>query len=357
MSGRLNHCRLAAGMQGQDTFGCLHPIMGPTSSMDRCRSCNAKQENTPGGIAISGSQCSVWVPQSKERNRQHRTCIPCRGAHRSPPKTSMQFVWPYWHGGAMGDELRWSVRSVERHFLGRAHITIVGDRPPWFNGHVIRKNRVPANRQHRPYRDMLGKVFFMATQPDIQPDFVWMMDDVYFLKDFTFEDIAVPRATPWRPSTANGWQKRKSLTMRALLSRNMSTWDYATHLPHATVKTQLRQTFEDFNLHKHTMLWEVLYGNTWHGTPMAVRPFFCRFTRPLSEPEIVAATERCTVMNHVESAWNRPMRRFLMSRFPEPSSVEKPDSVGPYRRAIRFKRVKQKPPAAEIIVLHEETPE
>ena len=38
-----------------------------------------------------------------------------------------QFIWLYFQGEARGDELRYSMRSVYRHFKGTPHIVLVGD--------------------------------------------------------------------------------------------------------------------------------------------------------------------------------------------------------------------------------------
>ena len=234
----------------------------------------------------------------------------------------MQFVWPYWDGGAQADELRWSIRSVETFFQGRAKITIIGDKPDWYHGHVIIKKRVPHTRPNRAFRDMLGKVFYIATHAEIDPECVWMMDDIYFLKPFTLDDIKTPRAEPWRPDASNSWQKRKTLSMETLAARGLTQHDYATHLPHWLEKDKLRAMFDDFNLHEHTMLWEVLYGNVYRGTPQRTRPFFARFQHQADKETYKRLTANTTVINNTEPAWCDGLHDFLAEMLPTPSSVE-----------------------------------
>ncbi|MFN9295623.1 MAG: hypothetical protein ACK6EB_46715, partial [Planctomyces sp.] len=53
----------------------------------------------------------VYVPRP-------RTCGGCGTVKRRADL--LQFVWPYWHAGASGDEIRWSIRSVEQHYEGKA---------------------------------------------------------------------------------------------------------------------------------------------------------------------------------------------------------------------------------------------
>jgi hypothetical protein len=205
---------------------------------------------------------ALWVAQARTGSYRPDP-KPCGGCgetlHRLPDTTPVtQFVWPYWDGGAQADELRWSIRSVETFFQGKAKITIIGDKPDWYQGHCIRKKRVPASKTNRAFRDMLSKVFFIASHAEIDDECVWMMDDIYFLKPFTLDDIKAPRAEPWRRSDGNSWQRRKTASMDALAAVGRSQHDYATHMPHWLEKDKLRTLFEEFNLHENTMLWEVL---------------------------------------------------------------------------------------------------
>jgi len=122
-----------------------------------------------------------------------KSCGSCGTVKRRTSAT--QFVWPYWHSGASGDELRWSVRSVERFFDGPVKTTIVGDRPPWYRGHVIDQPRI-GPCANRGFRDMLSKMKTMSQHPEIDSEFVWMMDDVYLIKETTWDDLDTPRAYP-----------------------------------------------------------------------------------------------------------------------------------------------------------------
>lgn len=239
---------------------------------------------------------------------------------------AVQFCWPYWHGGASGDELRFSIRSVETNYRGSAKITIVGDRPEWFRGHVIPCPRIGPDNSNRPFRDMLNKMWTMATHPEIDTDFVWMMDDVYLLKPVTWHDLDTPRAWRWHSSKSNSWQRRKFNTMAALQARGKSQHDYATHLPHTVERAKLRELFDLYKLRENCMLWEVLYGNEYRGRPWGTRPFFARLTSARSVQEIARAAAGASVVNHYAECWTPAMRRFLLDRLPTPASGEIEDS-------------------------------
>lgn len=234
----------------------------------------------------------------------------------------VQFVYPYWHGGANGDELKYSVRSVEKNFMGRAHITLVGDRPPWFKGHVIQQQRVGRHMPNRAFRDMLAKMWTIATHPEIHDDFIWMMDDIYLIKPVGLEDLATPRAEKWSGQADNSWQVRKQNTMRVLSDNGYQTNDYATHLPHHAEKQKLREMYQRFDLAQNTLLWEVLYGNIYRGTPQRSRPFLARVQKRSDTAGYFKMTGTASVFNHTESAWCEGLRNFLDKLFPEPASNE-----------------------------------
>ena len=320
-------CKFRRRSEKPDYVSCICPSLIHSGSFPAfiCESCPlATVEESPRIDFFQQTQNLLLIHQNSGQYRpQPKPCGGCdETKHRAPDEPAMQFVWPYWDGGAQADELRWSIRSVETFFQGKAKITIIGDKPDWYHGHVIIKKRVPHNRPNRAFRDMLGKVFYIATHAEIDAECVWMMDDIYFLKPFTLDDIKTPRAEPWRPDESNSWQKRKTASMEALAARGLTQHDYATHLPHWLEKDKLRAMFDDFNLHEHTMLWEVLYGNVYRGTPQRTRPFFARFQHQADKETYKRLTANTTVINNTEPAWCDGLHDFLAELLPTPSSVE-----------------------------------
>jgi hypothetical protein len=279
--------------------------------------CNGCQFRKPADFFSDTSR--LIQLQNRDYVQPPKSCGSCGTVKRRD--TATQFIWPYWHGGAHGDEIRFSVRSVETFFQGAVKCTIIGDRPPWYTGHVIPQERVPV-QSNRGFRDMLAKMWTMATHAEIDSEFVWMMDDIYLLRPVTWEDLETPRAYPWREDRSNSWQRRKSNTMRMLRDSGKPNHDYATHLPHTVEKSKLRQIYESFNLHQNCLLWEVVYGNTFRGRPYAVHPFFSRITQQHSADELHRVTAEASVMNHLAGCWTPEMRKFLESRLPEPTASE-----------------------------------
>lgn len=291
----------------------------------------------PWYIAVGSERPTPVVKLSKT------PCLSCDDAKNKIEPT--QFVWPYWHGGATGDELRFSIRSVETNFVGQAIITVVGDKPPWYTGHFIARPRVSPATNNIAFRDMLEKMLFIATHDEIKNQFVWIMDDVYLIRQVNLCDLKDPRAERFKESTLNKWQQIKIKTMESLAERGLTQHDYATHLPHVVEKQKLSEVFELFELQKHVMLWEVLYGNMHRRDPVRVRPFLARIHNPSTLEQITQASRGACVLNHCELAWNEHMREFLLDRFPKQAASE--TGITPamfFQNPNRKRVVKRRPP-------------
>jgi len=307
-----------------------------------CETCQLRRPK--GDFFAQTERLLIQKQTSGEYKPQPKSCGGCGTVKKR--SDVLQFVYPYWHGGAAGDELRWSIRSIEQHYQGKAKITLVGDRPPWFQGHVINQRRIGKRHTNRAFRDMLAKMWTIATHPEIDSEFVWMMDDIYFVKPVTFDVLATPRAEPYRPSSKNSWQNRKANTMRVLTQAGLTTHDYATHLPHFAEKAKLKELYERFDLGKNTLLWEVLYGNVYRTKPQRTRPFFCRIQKRMDIDTIKRVTEHASVLNHTDPAWCEGMRAYLAELLPTPASgeVEVSGHVPQFRRVRKnVKTVKRRP--------------
>lgn len=326
-----------------NTTDLTHPGVVPIKFCGRC-----PYRTTENGNRDFFSQTARLLTKNQSIGEYRPNPKPCGGCgepkRRKPDQPfDLQFVWPYWHGGAHGDEIRFSVRSVEKFFDGKAKCTIIGDKPPWFTGHYIPQRRVPKRTQDRPYRDMIAKVWTMATHPEIDTDFIWMMDDIYFLKPFTLEQIQTPRAERWRESDYNSWQRFKTASMKELTAAGRTNYDYATHMPHYVEKEKLVTLFEEFGLHEKTMLWEVLYKNRFNGRPSRTRPFFARIGKPMDSEHLAVVTRRSTVLNHTAGSWSEGVRNFLLALMPDSATCESDAIPHPKIKTSRARSVKRRP--------------
>lgn len=274
--------------------------------------------------------CSHWNVHSPTGLVPVSICNGCalrEEPHQVEPldysESVVNFVWVYWHGGAIGDEIRWSIRSIESCAMFPHRITIIGDRPSWYTGHFVSKPQIRNAKSNLGITDQLSKTILMSEHPDILDDCVWMMDDIYALRPFTLHEIMIPRAVPHRRSGRNNWQLLKTETINACIQSGIPKWDFATHAPHYVSRPRLRETIAKFNLKERTLIWEILYGNMHLQRPPAgIRPWLRRIKEKVSKSEAQKLTASSTFMNHTEGAWCSGIRDYLLELFPSPSSVE-----------------------------------
>jgi hypothetical protein len=133
-------------------------------------------------------------------------------------------------------------------------------------------------------------------------------------------------------------------TMQALTAAGRTNHDYATHLPHYVERDKLVELFERYDLHNQTLLWEVLYGNTYRDSPTRARPFFARVGKPMESEQLGVVTRRATVLNHTAYGWCEGIRSFLAALMPDMASVEINTEAHPtIRPAKRSRIVKRRP--------------
>jgi len=266
---------------------------------------SSKKKNCT-GCSKSKKLTAVKVPEVREQEK---------------PSGTLQFVWCYWHRGAKQDELRFSMRSVEKHYHGQATFLVIGDRPPWYDGPLIEQERIPRNKSkgfRRGLRDVLAKMETLSRHPDVDDDFVWMMDDVFMVQDTTREQLKVARGfRKIGSSRINGWQSVKTDTGNRLREMGKSAIDCATHLPHYVEKKKLAELFQVFNPLEETFLWEVAYQN-FHGHVFEKHDPFLRRVKTVQDDQWYdRISKRSHFLNIYSGGWGANLRNWLLDRFPE----------------------------------------
>lgn len=230
------------------------------------------------------------------------------------------FVWTYWANGAKGDELKYSIRSL-LHWYPEAEVTIVGDKPPWYNGNFIHSPRIP-KRPHHSFVDCYTKLHLAAEQI---PQFIWMMDDVYWVKDFSIAEASTPkyvrhvsqqRFYNWNPK--NTWAKTRAAAYQWLLDNNLPTYDFAGHLPQPIRSATFQQMEQRVNLLKEYKNWECIYFNMFHSKDAI--DYGRAFTRISNRPE--EFTPKYCLMNHTDSCFRGTIETYLSTKFPEECKYE-----------------------------------
>ncbi len=271
----------------------------------------------------SGCNCPASVTKTEAANR-----CPFLG----PP---LDFVYLYIHSAADGEELRFSIRSVFKNYLGPARIWVVGDKPDWYSGlHVPLKRFRKKSGQAR--LDRARKFYHIATQaPEISDRFVAMQDDIYFVNPVTYYDLnrRWVNGRPLTPEKVATWNprhlylKQKLNTACRLFERGIYyVSDYSTHAPKFYFKDDLQSVIEEYDALNEPLVCTILFDNAIErqDLPFPIQPWRVRLKRnDHGADQILQLCKRKIFLNHIDSSWSNQTRNALETLFNQKSKVEK----------------------------------
>ena len=229
----------------------------------------------------------------------------------------MDFVWPYFKDAAHGAELELSLRSVQKNFQGNANLIVIGDLPTEINFDFtfVHCPRI-ASKQHHAFYDTFHKVHSAIQSDQVDEQFVWIHDDVFFIGEVTAETLQAGMYAEYKSLSdlldyqpANNWLLQKKKTMLHLYdSGHRHVMDFDTHAPLLLDSQHVLQISDEFDIANNALLWQSVYGNTFEG--MNWKPVsttnagFVRMTRPMSHFQISQRCNGASILNFTNSAWN-----------------------------------------------------
>ncbi|MBU0616139.1 MAG: hypothetical protein KKI02_00315 [Planctomycetes bacterium] len=312
----------------------------------------------PGGCAVSMTPCTQWAELRSELATPG-DCEFFEAAENidsgvtfdaEPPSLDRQpatFVYPYLAAAAVGDELLYSVRSIEKFYHGEADIWIVGDRPPWWR----RDDRFIHCPQVRGGAriDRAHKLDVICRDDRIPESFVWMQDDIYFVKPVDLAFLATPwtrRPSPLSPAELDTWkptrsfQKQNRTSFVALAARGKSLYDHAAHVPVLYRKANVRRMLDDYNMLHVPHVDDLVYGNEFANPdrpPRFVDTKMCRINGRTSKSGLCQRLAPARMLNHRHGQYKGAVEAKLERMFAEPSRWETPGATTPKSTATPAK--------------------
>jgi uncharacterized radical SAM superfamily Fe-S cluster-containing enzyme len=290
----------------------------------------------PGGAIPVRAVCEHMILRSIEQAEQAQAeaeraadnAVASLDTERQPAT----FVYPYLASQAVGLELLYSVRSVERFYQGETDIWIVGDRPDWWlrDDRFVHCPRVKGGARV----DRAHKLEVICQTPDIPDQFVWMQDDIYFVKPVTFGFLATAwTRSPVRASATpkptckrcRGFSKQKYRTLEALAANGKTLDDYAAHVPVVYQKEKLRVMFAKYPVAGKELVDDLLYQNE-YATPDKPAVFIgarmARIERTLTDKQLQDRLRPAVYHNHLHGKYRGPVERNLERTFSQPCKWE-----------------------------------
>ena len=159
--------------------------------------------------------------------------------------------------GKSSEELRYCLRSIEKHLKGVRDIYIIGNKPKWLRGVIVLPFTDNPDRKFKEW-NIMAKITEAVMNPDVSEDFLFMNDDHFLLKDFEasefpiyykglLQDTMKKNQPPYR-STLN--HSRKLLESKGILPL-----DFDVHCPHLINNRKFMDAMCD-----HSVDWKIENG-------------------------------------------------------------------------------------------------
>lgn len=214
-------------------------------------------------------------------------------------------------GGKFGNntEVRFALRSIERHFKGEFHLAVVSSQPPaWAVG--------------VEWVDDGGKGLKTALRRAAErfPDgFFWWYDDCVLLRDQTPEELKVTLACRRWTSAKTKWARSLEEVRARLVKEGFKPWDYSRpHGPYWFDKGMVDETFSDWPGLAGKFPFEswILSKRDWPRRHGNYKQYYGAFKSPPSERDVL--------LNYNDKGATETLMDWLWQRFSERCAHEKP---------------------------------
>ncbi|MCX6266108.1 MAG: hypothetical protein NTW16_01940 [Bacteroidetes bacterium] len=245
--------------------------------------------------------------------------------------------YPYFEAESTWQELRYSLRSIEKHFKFDFRVVILGDLPAWINPAsilYIPHDRVEGIQENTLY-DAITKQLLFNAHPDTSLHFVRMYDDIYILRDVDLITVGQFKAMyPFRevPERTGTWWSQLYHTLDVLIAKGYQGWNTETHLPELFNKEKMQWIITTYSALEKRLLTSSLYFNTFFpgaqpqlfSKEFAIQ-FYDNADGPFYDSSEGDLNKKCkgkTYLNHNNAGLTDNLKNFLKTTFPHKSRFE-----------------------------------
>jgi len=234
----------------------------------------------------------------------------------------IDIVIPYKQSQWADNELRFALRSVEKHLKNYRKIYVIGHRPAWMNlGTVV---HIPFEDKYSHERNILEKILHVCKYAQLSDDFLLMNDDHYLASIYnaTRFPYYFYRSLEQKLSSSRGaYADSVRNTLFALKARRLPHAFYDVHTPILYNKSLFPEVMEMYNWEgkRNGFIIKSLYCNTLRLKGMILPD--CKINKPMSCFEI----EKWLEDRHMFSTPDKitpEVATFLNYLFPDKSKYE-----------------------------------
>jgi hypothetical protein len=232
------------------------------------------------------------------------------------------------------NELRYCLRSIEKHLKGYGRIYIVGDLPAFLTHHSpltthdIIHLSIPDESPHNPAKNIYNKLMAACYDQQLSMEFIYFNDDYILTQDI--DAATLPhyhkehdlKESAGRIQQGNTFRQALENTAKALEAKSFAVKNFDVHIP-------MRMNKENF-LKLQQYDWRVPYGYTaksLYANSNGIEGEFmcdCKISQGLSTEEINSRVSDRFVFSYGDAGLFGDMKQWLKDHFPQPSTFENP---------------------------------
>lgn len=248
-------------------------------------------------------------------------------------------LYPIGTGSKWNDnELRFSLRSIEKNMKSIRNVYIIGRKPEWATNviHIYQPDILMNNADG----NIIMKVMKAAKEERLSNEFLFMNDDHFIMKPIKPNEILNYHKAILSEKTAsyfnnNMWSKRLLRTKKLLESLHKTTYHYDCHTPILINKAKFIEIFENIDYKSsigYTM--KSTYGNIAEIEPKALEKEKVMIKSPFDHQKIERIIADATFLSIKDEAINQDFEYFIHKRFPKKSKYEISDVSLTYNEPI-----------------------
>ncbi len=237
------------------------------------------------------------------------------------------------------NELRYSLRSLEKYCKNLGRVFVVGHKPGWLTG-VLHIPHDDWKKGHPEYKKRKGDVghkdgniirkVLRACETDLTERFLFASDDQVFLTPVNACTLPARHTGKLRPTKQRGvWRRRVDHTREYLESKGIEGYAFDSHVitPHTKAEFVAAVKASDYDRGQGYTI-NTLTQN--QNPKIAVAPLGhmkAGFDRPLTAEQVSAAVKGKTYLGYSNGGLGEGLKTVLAELFPEPSRYEKEEIV------------------------------
>jgi hypothetical protein len=222
------------------------------------------------------------------------------------------------------NEIKYSLRSVQKYVKGFRKIFIVGEKPDFINGftHIPFSDDMSLNKERR----IMEKISFVCKQKQISSNFLFFNDDFFFLKKISvikfpyYQKGELGKAFQKR-TISDPYRMSLENTFDVLESNKHESTHFDVHAPIIYNKSKFLKVMSQYDWEiPHGYVIKSLYANTLgiEGPYMSD----CKISRQLTCSEILSLIDGRLLFTTGERI-NESMMQVLAELYPKKSKYEK----------------------------------